>query len=159
MADPKKKRKKPTPLGEYLDRRRQELGLTWDEVAARAKLSGFGLRRVRETGRMQDLTARNIERALELPDHDLDRFAPEEELREELREAQLEVLKEAVVPDDAEVEIPRPASPPEIQLLSHLVSDKKYRQFVAVLPPVTMRTIHEEAINLIQKMLEEDDEE
>ena len=52
-------------LADLMDARRQELGLTWDEVAAGADMSREGLRRVREGGRnMRPLTKSGIERAL-----------------------------------------------------------------------------------------------
>lgn len=57
-----------------MDHRRQELGLTWDQVAARGSITGETLRQIRRgesTGR--PLTRRAVERGLEWPTNTVDR--------------------------------------------------------------------------------------
>ncbi|MEV1201687.1 hypothetical protein [Microbispora rosea] len=62
-------------LAELMDRRREELGLLWNDVADRAGLTKEGLRTVRfGTGKMRPPTKRGLEEALQWKRGSIDRY-------------------------------------------------------------------------------------
>lgn len=62
-------------LAERMDDQRAELGLTWRELAALAKISYEGLRSVRNgSGSIPKLTRRKLEAALRWPTGEIDRI-------------------------------------------------------------------------------------
>ncbi len=154
-------------LSQLLDDRRKDLDLTWDEVADRAKVNSYTIRRARGSGHMADRTARKLEKALELEDKSLDPYLaavadgenglpenvlPEAKFRRQRPAAGTAAARKQTRSAEAPSAV-NTSSEAAIALFSHLVRDPSYRRFVGLLSDDTVRSVHEKALDFINETL------